>query len=85
MLNSVHIWIQWDNKNPPLSAHPDPHGRLDKSMSQKVQIYISEGFRKKIIASPNSPSGGGGGDPGVTLDRVITDPHFREIRCFCVW
>ena len=61
MLNSVHIRIQWCNKNLPLSAPLRPLGSTR-------QIYVSEGrgFRIPHLSIP------GRGTLGVTLDRVIT-------------
>ena len=46
--------------------HPDPQGRLDKSIRQ---IYVSQGrgFCTKSHAQPNYP----GGILGVTLDRAM--------------
>ena len=44
--------------------HPDPQGRLDKSMSPRIGD-----FAQKITSHVIIP---GGGPSGVTLDRAIT-------------
>ena len=60
---SVRIRIKWGNKNPHSVPHPDPQGRLDKSMSPRVGDFAQKIISHLIIQ--------GGGTLGVTLDRAI--------------